>query len=492
MFNNRKGLAVGCLLVICILSGILALILSLVGIKDIYMPSPNKYGMVFDAGSSHTSLYVYQWPANKQNNTGIVNQIYTCDVQGKGISSYADNPAQAGESLRPCMEQALTIIPANRQKETATLLGATAGMRLLREQNQTKTQRIFDEISKTLRTYPVNFLGARILTGNEEGSLGWITVNYLLGTFIRFSYLDSWIHPQKTEMLGAMDLGGASTQMTFHPSAPIQDKNTEMVFRLYGYDYTIYTHSYLCYGQDQAIKKLLVEFITSPGGVIRHPCYPRGYRENVTMSSVYNSPCVPQYSGDPQDNVTIEGTGDPAVCRGSLRKIFNFTNCENDCAFNGVYQPPVEGKFYAFSAFYYTFNFLNLTCGQTLDATNGTIWDFCSQSWSTLLELYPLENKKRLSEYCTSANYILTLLLDGYKFKSQTWSNIQFTKQAGNADIGWTLGYMLNLTNMIPSEAPSLLKAQDTSLWAAAIFFIVLSLTAALVAASLHCICRNT
>jgi len=30
----------------------------------------------------------------------------------------------------------------------------------------------------------VDFRGAQILTGNEEGSFGWITVNYLLETLV--------------------------------------------------------------------------------------------------------------------------------------------------------------------------------------------------------------------------------------------------------------------------------------------------------------------
>lgn len=31
----------------------------------------------------------------------------------------------------------------------------------------------------------MDFRGARILTGNEEGSFGWITVNYLLETLVK-------------------------------------------------------------------------------------------------------------------------------------------------------------------------------------------------------------------------------------------------------------------------------------------------------------------
>lgn len=49
-----------------------------------------------------------------------------------GLSSYADNPAQAGEALKSCMEEALSIIPSRQHKETTVLLGATAGMRLLK------------------------------------------------------------------------------------------------------------------------------------------------------------------------------------------------------------------------------------------------------------------------------------------------------------------------------------------------------------------------
>lgn len=42
-----------------------------------------QYGIVLDAGSSHTSMYVYQWPAEKANDTGIVKQIDMCEVKGK-------------------------------------------------------------------------------------------------------------------------------------------------------------------------------------------------------------------------------------------------------------------------------------------------------------------------------------------------------------------------------------------------------------------------
>lgn len=58
-----------------------------------------QYGIVLDAGSSHTNLYVYEWPAEKENNTGVVQQVEVCKVEGKrrkgscgkGMGSRRDN-----------------------------------------------------------------------------------------------------------------------------------------------------------------------------------------------------------------------------------------------------------------------------------------------------------------------------------------------------------------------------------------------------------------
>lgn len=58
-------------------------------------------------------------------------------------------------------------------------------------------------------------------------------------------------------MVGALDLGGASTQITFLPGTTIDDTDTRALLRLYGTNYSIYTHSYLCYGQRQALKMLM-------------------------------------------------------------------------------------------------------------------------------------------------------------------------------------------------------------------------------------------
>uniref|UniRef100_A0A8B9Z8V1 Ectonucleoside triphosphate diphosphohydrolase 8 n=1 Tax=Buteo japonicus TaxID=224669 RepID=A0A8B9Z8V1_9AVES len=462
---DYKAKAVAGLLAATCVFSIIALILSVVNVKDVFLPPSTKYGLVFDAGSTHTALYIYQWPADKENGTGIVSQVEACTVSGPGISSYADNATGAGASLKHCLDKAMKIIPAEQQRETPTYLGATAGMRLL----STKAEQVLAEVAKAIGEYPVDFRGARILTGNEEGSFGWITVNYLLETLVK-----KWEHPQDTEVLGALDLGGASTQITFQPEVTIEDKNTSVFFRLYGTNYSLYTHSYLCYGQTQALKMLL----GSPSlQQISHPCYPKGYRENITTADLYNSPCVRAPSTpSPAQVLTVMGTGDAAACTTAIQKLFNFScGANRTCGFNGVYQPPVRGQFFAFAGFYYTFHFLNLTSKQSLNDINSTIQTFCQKNWT---EVRALSWERCLSVPCTEATG---------DWERHFWMISAFSPQAANTDIGWTLGFMLNFTNMIPTEALEHVKGHQPGLWAGAISFIVLAIVAGLVAVFLQC-----
>ncbi|NXE14629.1 ENTP8 diphosphohydrolase, partial [Lophotis ruficrista] len=472
---------------------IVALVLSLVKVEDVTLPPAVKYGMVFDAGSSHTSLFVYEWDSDKENDTGVVSQTLSCDVQGQGISSYASDPPKAGDSLRECLDKALKVIPAAKQRDVPAYLGATAGMRLLREQNSSAADQVLAEVAKTMREYPVAFKGARVLTGEQEGAYGWITINYLLESFTKYSpKAHTWVRPEAASIFGALDLGGASTQISFVPEGSVANGDAACEFTLYGYSYNIYTHSYLCYGQNEMLKRLAKELIAvreELGGTGLLWYQPQAYyNETVSLSSFRTSPCTNR--SDPRlplgdRNVTLEGRGDASGCLAAVRKLFNFSACgqRQDCTFDGVYQPPVSGQFIAFSAFYYNFKFLNLTEGQSLATVRDTIERFCTRSWEDLSSSYPEENRERLPKYCANANYILTLLLDAYKFNETSWTNIFFQrKQAGSASVGWTLGYMLNLTNLIPAEAPARMKGHVPSLWAAAVAFIILTLALGLAA----------
>lgn len=64
---------------------------------------------------------------------------------------------------------------------------------------------------------------------------------------------------QGLETTGALDLGGASTQISFVSDNfdGSESPSNSVTFRLYGNDYNLYTHSFLCYGKDQALRSVV-------------------------------------------------------------------------------------------------------------------------------------------------------------------------------------------------------------------------------------------
>ncbi|XP_070107329.1 ectonucleoside triphosphate diphosphohydrolase 2 isoform X1 [Equus caballus] len=366
-----------------------------------------RYGIVLDAGSSHTSMFIYKWPADKKNDTGIVSQHSSCNVHGGGISSYADNPSGAGQSLVECLDQALRDVPKDRHRGTPLYLGATAGMRLLNLTRPEAATNVLAAVTRTLTQYPFHFRGARILSGQDEGVFGWVTANYLLEKFIK-------------------------------------------------------THG-------------------------PHPCWPRGYSAQVQLQDVYDSPCTAAQGPltfNSSASISLSGSSEPALCRSLVSQLFNFSSCHfSQCSFNGVFQPPVTGSFIAFSAFFYTMDFLRTVMGlpvATLQQLEAAATTLCSQTWSELQARAPGE-RAHLPNYCAGATFMQQLLSRGYGFDERAFSGVTFQKKAGDTAVGWALGYMLNLTNLIPADPPGLRKGTDFSSWVVLLLLFAAVLLAALV-----------
>ncbi|XP_078717426.1 ectonucleoside triphosphate diphosphohydrolase 8-like [Lampetra fluviatilis] len=468
----RLWRAVGLALFVLGVTGLVALCVSWNASKAVPQV-PLKYGVVLDAGSSHTKVTLYQWPADKENGTGVVSQTTDCSVEGPGISSYARDPAGAGRSLGPCLSAVAARVPAERRAESPVFLGATAGMRLLELQDSAATEKILASVRDAMRRSEFSFREARILTGEEEGACGWVTVNYLKGNFLQSpdaSWVASamrWWRPEPLVTHGALDLGGASTQISFVPRDP--PRRDASSFRLFGSDYAVYTHSYLCYGRDQASLALLRTLVAAARGndTAPNPCYNKGYRRSVRLADLYGGGCsrAPHLGGgtwDPAGNtttVTLVGTSDATRCLRAVRRIFNFSACANntECSFNGVYQPPVDGGFMAFAGFYFTMQSLNLTHGDgtaSVATLNSKLATACSRSWTQAQQANPGAREDRLRDVCFNGHYVQSLLLGGYGFTEESFAKIRFLKSIEGSSLGWTLGYMLNQTNMVPAVQP--------------------------------------
>ncbi|KAK2837103.1 hypothetical protein Q5P01_014315 [Channa striata] len=473
---------------------VLLLVLAVVGIlllvvpaRDVEVPPEHMYGIVLDAGSSHTSVYIYKWPADKQNGTGIVTQHSECQAKGGGISSYAGVRGAAAGSLTECLDQAVKVIPTSRHRQTPIHLGATAGMRLLKKVNATESDRLLKEVENKLRSYPFIFKEAAILSGQQEGAYGWVTVNYLLENFVKYGFVGRWLNPGR-QMIGALDLGGASTQITFETSERVENDNNSMNLTLYGQTYRLYTQSFLCYGQEEFLRKLLAHLITTQGvkTYISHPCYPKEFNTSIKLGKdVFDSPCTKhnrpaQFS--PEKSVTLVGTGDYQSCLDNVKKIFNFNDCSySKCSFNGVFQPSVKGSFMAFSAYYFSHRYINTLTNMHITSPRQmeeAIQLICNMTLSEITEKTK-QIKKYTKNVCAVSNFIKVLLTEGYHFDSLSFPSISFEKTAGGAAVGWALGYMLSLSNMVPAESPGVIKSLPYGPWFCILFlFLILLITA--------------
>lgn len=193
-----------------------------------------------------------------------------------------------------------------------------------------------------------------------------------------------------------MDLGGASTQITFVPlNSTLEAPETSLQFRLYGTDYTVYTHSFLCYGKDQALwQKLAQDIQVSSGGILKDPCFYPGYKKVVNVSELYGTPCTKRFEKKlPFNQFQVQGTGDYEQCHQSILKLFNNSHCPySQCAFNGVFLPPLQGSFGAFSAFYFVMDFFKKMANDSVSSQEKMTEitkNFCSKPWEEVSDQKP-------------------------------------------------------------------------------------------------------
>ncbi len=176
-----------------------------------------------------------------------------------GINSYVANPSAAGESLRSLIEFAKQTLIGERERwgTIPVYLKATAGMRVIR--NLAARDAIMTDVRNFLsnpQNSPFFFkpTQARVISGEEEGVFGWLAVNYLNG---RLEAAPQGLHAPVT--VGALDMGGASTQITFQPPHDVLAN----YFPYYVKDRQVrlYTHSFLYYGYVEARRRVLQNIV---------------------------------------------------------------------------------------------------------------------------------------------------------------------------------------------------------------------------------------
>ncbi|XP_072317545.1 ectonucleoside triphosphate diphosphohydrolase 3 [Eucyclogobius newberryi] len=449
-------------LVLLLLLGSIAALIAVTVIQDKWKfdSYSTEYGIVIDSGSSRSTIYLYEWPGEKQNETGMVKEVISCKVRGDGISEMKVDPekdAASWKAFDACMVNITKAIPKEKHKKTPLFLGATAGMRMLEETNKTRANEVMKSLREYLSALPFDFQNASIISGQEEGLYGWITVNYIMDNFFEKNMWNKYMRPEGGQTFGSMDLGGASTQIAFAVGENFTGEDYLRI-KLYGYTYNVYTHSFLCYGKNEAGKKVLDKIVqtSSSQDLILNPCYPIGFNITMKASDLYNTPCtkIPEkYS--PDQEFFFVGDGNSEECKKFVRMIFDFDTCNADqCSFNGVEQPPVVGHYMAYAGFFFTSRAIGDF--EDLDSFNDAVKTFCQTSWAQLKKEKTWISDRFIKTYCSAGHYIFSLLTEGYKFDNATWSNIHFEKEIKNTSIGWSLGFMLSLSNMMPSDVENI------------------------------------
>lgn len=406
-----------------------------------------QFGCVIDAGSTGSRVYVYQWPKRTTSSFTYESPLSLPYTQAAwslkvkpGLSSLS-SPNQVDAYLAPLLQfvrinvtqivgGSSVLVPAS----TPIFLGATAGMR------NKKPSSLRESIMASVRTSfaASGFLfadrNARILSGEEEGVFGWIAANYLAGNLNEAGVFNA------SSSIGALDLGGASTQITFAP--PVGADILSDLFVWSGPQHVgsvrLYTHSYLQFGSTQIVSRQNAQLIANSGGssIVSNPCYNTGYVFNFT-------------SGNSQ--VQMLGTSDPVACAASVRLLLNLQNeCfyPDNCAVAGEYQPVVPQSyiFYAFSAFPAITGDVGLTGTFSLDDVKTQRDVLCAMNYTTAMTKYP--ESEYISTACVSLSYVYSLLVDGYHLSSAS-SNVQFITDVNNVEVSWALGGMLyEINNM--------------------------------------------
>lgn len=349
-----------------------------------------------------------------------------------GISAFSQNPEKLGpEHLRPLLDHALSVVPADAVKDTPIFLLATAGMRLLAN---TEQQNVLNNICSYIKD-TTNFLlpdcsqHVQVIDGQTEGLYGWIATNYLLGGLDDPKAHD---HGKGHHTYGFLDMGGASAQLAFAPNSTEAEKhaNDLTLLRLRGidgkpFDFKVFVTSWLGFGVREArnryVDALLRGIDYKDTAEILDPCLPAGLRTAVDGRILPDSPI-------PEESPSLLGSGRFDEC---LRQTFPLLDkdapCEDEpCLVHGVHVPAIDfdvNHFIGISEYWHTthevFEMGHKDKAYDFNTYQQRVKKFCSQDWVDI-ELGVSTQKwgkkvdlEKAYEVCFKASWLINMLHNG-------------------------------------------------------------------------------
>eukprot|EP00075_Anas_platyrhynchos_P003160 XP_005027575.2 ectonucleoside triphosphate diphosphohydrolase 2 [Anas platyrhynchos] len=460
-----------------IVAGLTGIVLLCVSTKDVPVAPPKtKYGVVLDAGPSRTVLFIYHWTTTKANKTGVITECSSCVVPGPGISSYSDSPQKVGKSLDTCLNWAQKTIPAEQHSQTPLYLGATTSTRQLNLSHPTFSDDLLAALTVALKSTPFDFQGAQILSSLNKEVFNWIAVNYVLENFFKYDWQGHLV-PSGKGMAGVLSMGGTSTQLTSREEGN-QAPKEGVRLQLYGRTHNVYTQHCPCHGTDQLRRRLLSMLIQDQRSAktVSNPCWPLTYSQEVRWQSVHAGPCAASDDASdvpgPDEVFNITGSSNPSACVTLVHSLLNSSS--SSCSFlthslsSAV--KPLQTRFLVISE---AMDFLRKSVpspdlGQAVNKICGMSVKELVQESQTSLDV--------AADYCFVTAFIFHLSTKGYTLDFDKSVQTAF-REIGDSSSGWTLGYLLSLTNTIPQDSPGVLKGIEPGVWSLLLILFVVLLT---------------
>ncbi|KAL3784867.1 hypothetical protein HJC23_012470 [Cyclotella cryptica] len=466
------------------------------------------------------------------------------------------NSTHVAHHMLPLFDYASIIIPPVFHPTTPVRIAATAGMRLLPlEQQSLIYDALYEGLSEQQQLGQFTFTGLKredifTLDGEREGFFGAVAANYLRGVIdaelkvivdsdadeldslmeeivtedvatdsglctnkfgmceqnaenVLFGPSHHYVPQSKHDVrihgpLGALDMGGSSTQIVYRrkgvqiDDATLQNNGVIPENELENIDYDVPSHlhddeffsvSYLSYGADQFRERLwdlwvyeaqqkanhhATNNINDNKNVILNPCsfvgYEIEYKGYILLGTGNAIQCSEQvnrlipYHDDIIDldelydeNKAVEV--DSNQLEGDKSKL-----TPKKKLVGGVEHPPLRGKFYGMSLYFFTLDCLRELSDPdhpihlswptpSIEELSHALDTFCARRWQGDLEEVQHEAHEHtraevLPHRCIEAVYMVTLLRDGFGFHPSS-RDITFIQHVEGNEVEWSLGLAL-------------------------------------------------
>ncbi|KAM0797132.1 golgi apyrase [Usnea florida] len=467
---------------------------------DVHKESSHwHYGIIFDAGSSGTRLHIYRWldgaKAREEAGVKALESLPVLETKNKwtekihpGISTFGEKPDRVGpDHLESLYQKARKVIPSSHEEDTPVFLLATAGMRLLpEEQRQELLRQICSYTRSNTRFYlPDCDVHVQVIPGEVEGLYGWVAANYLLGGFNAPKDHD---HGKNHHTYGFLDMGGASAQIAFAPNATEAERHADdlKLLRMRTIDgtaaeYRVFTTTWLGFGVNEA-RRRYVEALQNVSGsieteVLQDPCLPTGL--SITTKGDLFLPGSKTINGQ---TPRLNGTGQFDKCLVKTLPLLEKDHiCENDpCLLNGIHVPAIDfdvNHFVGVSEYWHTtheiFQESHKDKAYDFNTYQQRVSKFCSQDWDVIRkgidkhEWGKKVDEQTAIEVCFKASWLINILhegigiprvgleatpdsmhngtkkiLDNAKDKGFT-ASFQAVNKIDDTEVSWTLGKMV-------------------------------------------------